>query len=649
MKVLWASNAPFVASGYGNQTELFTRRLKDAGHQVVIVGTFGHHGARMNNGGISILGGGHDQYGNDVLEADVEALAPDVAVLLYDAWVMRPEVLRHFACWSPVDHEPMPPLVRERLAGAKFTWAMSRFGEREMRKAGLDPFYVPHGVDTGVYTPMARDTARRVWTVDDDRFLAVMVAANKGTPVRKSFDRVLKAWAPFAREHAAARPLLYIHAFSNEIHGGIDLLACAEFYGAPPDTLKLADPYALLRGRYGAAEMNALYNAADVLVAPSMGEGFGIPVIEAQAAGCPVIVSDFTAQSELAGPGWKVPIGDDDRVWTPYDSEWCAPRPSEIRKGLEWALELRGDVALRAASRDFALDYDADRVFEQFLHPAVLACGGQLPARAKPIHQHTWGVVGVWDADESGEHWICLPCTDPDCPAELRVNRADERVIVPDGFAMEIDGTPLDIEDDPDGAVAKIVWREIENSYHLSGLTFSPGDVALDIGAHVGVVSIWLAKTHPGLRVIAYEPMPDNFARLRRNLQANGVTTVEAVNMAVTGDGRDLVIGAAEHNSGGHSAFTHVNGNGVTVPSRTLAQILEAHGVERVALLKIDCEGAEYEILTSPTAPLDRIERLRGELHTNAALRDAGHDPDALRALLAAAEIDTEAHVCPIA
>jgi len=681
MKILFCSNAPFVASGYGNQTDLFTRRLKAAGHQVVVVGTFGHHGATMHAGGISILPAGLEQYGNDVLEADIDALKPDVAVLLYDAWVMRPQIMRHLTAWSPVDHQPMPPLVRERLSVAKHTWAMSRFGEREMRKAGLDPYYVPHGVDTGAFHPTDRSEARAVWGVSADTFLAVMVGANKGTPARKGFDRVFKAWAQFVEK--CPQSLLYIHAHANEVHGGLDLIECSQFYGVPEANLKLADPYGLARSRYGTATMNALYNAADVLLAPSMGEGFGIPVIEAQAAGCPVVVSDFTAQSELAGPGYKVPIHDDDRVWTAYGSEWCLPRPSEILKGIDWAFEQRGNKWLRAASLAFALDYDADRVFEQYLHPAVLSCGGQALPEAKaggetiavispgnpasrPVRDacangHDWAQVGVWDEAKVGPssaavRVLCVPCKRPGCPAELAVlpglpsdAEGGRRVVRETGFEMAINGVALDIEDDPQSAVAKIVCREAGSSYRLDEIEFAPGDVVLDVGAHVGVISIYLARTHPDIRIIAYEPMPDNFARLQRNLQSNGVTTVEAVNMAVTGTGGRVELARAEGNSGGHSAYTHANGNGVGVPSRTLAQVLEAHGVERVALLKIDCEGAEYEILTSSTAPLGLIERIRGELHTNARLRAEGHDPAELLALLAAAGIEAEAHVCPIA
>lgn len=371
MKILWISNAPYVPTGYGQQTALFTRLLKDAGHDVVIFPYHGHHGAPMNANGISILPQSLEPWGNDMIAAHVEHYKPDVTVLLADVWVFRPEVVPYLTAWAPVDHDPIPPLVGKALRHAKHTWAMSRFGETQMQAAGLTPDYVPHGVDRELYQPIDRDEARQKWGVKPGQFLAAMVATNKGYPSRKSLDRVLKAWGQFVKTRPDA--LLYIHTIPGEGYGGIDLTECARFYGVPDANLRFPDLYHFLRSDYSGERMNALYNAADVLVAPSMGEGFGIPVIEAQAAGCPVIVSDFTAQTELVSEqsGYKVPVHDDDRFYTLQNSEQAMLRPSEILKGLEWAFERRGDAGLREVARQFVERYDAKTVLERWMLPAL--------------------------------------------------------------------------------------------------------------------------------------------------------------------------------------------------------------------------------------------------------------------------------------
>ena len=638
MKILWVSNSPMTSSGYGVQTALFRQRIHDAGHLITVFGVFGHHGATMNDGVGAILPVGRDAWGNDMLAGHVAQLQPDVVVSLLDIWIMQPENVGYLTAWAPVDHDPIPPRVKAPLLECRHTWAMSRFAERQMRAVGLTPDYVPHGVDTRVYTPMDRAQARAVWQVPEGKFLAVMVAANRGYPPRKSFDRVLKAWGQFVQSHPDA--LLYLHT-EPDTTDGIDLVECAQFYGIPDDNVRFPDLYRLRRGDYGSGRMNALYNAADVLLAPSMGEGFGIPVVEAQAAGCPVVVSDFSAQSELVGPGYLIPVDDDDHFYSLQASEYALIRPSEIRKGIEWAYEQRGDSALRAASRSFALDYDAQRVFDSFMLPALVrqvererdqAALRQARTRTRLAgrgvdHVHQWAYTGLYIDGK-----LHVPCNTPGCACALVDDRIVEGV-----FPDTVNGVKLDLLDDPEGGVVKIVLRELVDSYGLDALTLAPGDVVLDVGAQVGAVSIYLAKQQPDARIYAFEPVPANFARLEANLARNGVTNVTPIQLAVTGDGRELTLHTAPSvNSGGASAFSSPNGHHETVPSVTLNAFLRTHRIERVRLLKLDCEGAEYEIVDALAEWLPRIDSVRGEAHVNQRLLDAGHSPEKLIAALAA-------------
>jgi FkbM family methyltransferase len=78
----------------------------------------------------------------------------------------------------------------------------------------------------------------------------------------------------------------------------------------------------------------------------------------------------------------------------------------------------------------------------------------------------------------------------------------------------------------------------VRNDYYLSNMAvFREGDTVVDIGAHVGVMSIKLAKTFPFIEVYAIEPDPMNYACLRRNVELNGLTNVTAINTVVSGDG----------------------------------------------------------------------------------------------------------------
>ena len=78
--------------------------------------------------------------------------------------------------------------------------------------------------------------------------------------------------------------------------------------------------------------MAATYATLDVLLNASMGEGFGLTVLEAQACGVPAIVTDFTAMSEVCGAGWKVGY---ERHWTDQSSWQARPHVEEIVESLE--------------------------------------------------------------------------------------------------------------------------------------------------------------------------------------------------------------------------------------------------------------------------------------------------------------------------
>jgi len=229
---------------------------------------------------------------------------------------------------------------------------------------------------------------------------------------------------------------------------------------------------------------------------------------------------------------------------------------------------------------------------------------------------HRWATMGLWV-----DGFLCLPCLAPDCAAYLR-RWADRWVFVPTGFGPTIGDIALDIEDDPVGGVAKLICLEIVHSYALTALDLPPGATVIDIGAHVGIVAIYLARRYPGIRVLAYEPQPDNYARLLRNIAANGVAEQVIPHLlAVTGDGRDLALhGDGAINSGGWTAYGTGGAVQTPIASTTLRDIFATYQVDRCAVLKIDCEGAEYEILQGAGDLLGWVDYLAGEFHVSSAL-----------------------------
>jgi glycosyltransferase involved in cell wall biosynthesis len=231
---------------------------------------------------------------------------------------------------------------------------------------------VPHGVDTSVYKPRDRKVARKQGGIPQDAFLVGMVAANKGRPSRKAFSQALQAFRGLLDKREDS--YLYLHTQLNpNFAGGEDLPALLDALEIPEDRVRKADQYAMGFAPYPPEAMAQLYSAMDVLLSPSMGEGFGIPILEAQACGTPVIVQDFSAMSELCGAGWKTKPAT--KFWTGLRSWQSIPDVDDIVEALLDCAARKGaqreQISRRA--REFALEYDVHRVFEQYWVPALRA------------------------------------------------------------------------------------------------------------------------------------------------------------------------------------------------------------------------------------------------------------------------------------
>jgi D-inositol-3-phosphate glycosyltransferase len=376
LRILWLSNAEWTASGYAEQTHLFCRRLQVLGHDVAIAANHGLQGAQMDWGGITVYPASGN-WGNNSISTFAEHHKADLVIALCDAWVLKPDQWDDLkmAVWAPIDHYPIPPEVLKTLNHDNvIPIAMSQFGAEWMDKFKLDPLYVPHGVDTKLFRPQPEIKAkvREALEVPEDAFLIGMVAANRASPYlpRKGFSQAFDAFAQFAAEHDDA--WMYVHADATEGQRGIDLDVLANALALTIDydvTHIRFPPASMFHLGFPQTAMADLYQGFDVLLNPSLGEGFGIPIIEAQACGVPVIASDHSAMTELTQAGWLV---SGERLWDPPQASWTIlPSIASIRNALEAAYAERDNQELRDGAREFAKLYDADRVTAEFWVPAL--------------------------------------------------------------------------------------------------------------------------------------------------------------------------------------------------------------------------------------------------------------------------------------
>lgn len=398
MKIMWHSNAPWAPTGYGQQTALFLPKLQALGHEIAISAFFGLQGGMGRWGDMPVYPQDITGLGKKMLPeyvrhfSDTGSLEDVQVISLMDAWtwidpsrggIAKFEGL-NLAAWAPVDHEPIPPAVAdalERFATRKI--AMSRFGEAQMRDVGFDPLYVPHGVDTDVMQP--RETGeliRKQMLIPEDAFVVGMVANNQGSnPPRKAFPQVFRAFAEFHRRHPDT--FLYMHCEATGMFDGVSLVPMALQAGIPTDAIGFIDQTKYLMGSISQKEMSHIYSFMDVLANTSYGEGFGIPIVEAQACGVPVVVTDWTAMPELCGAGWKVQ-GD---AW--YDCghgvDFMCPAIYEIVDAFEAAYEARGDQKLKDQAREFAMGYDADLIVERYWKPVLATLESELGGRMPEV------------------------------------------------------------------------------------------------------------------------------------------------------------------------------------------------------------------------------------------------------------------------
>ena len=157
----------------------------------------------------------------------------------------------------------------------------------------------------------------------------------------------------------------------------------------------------------------------------------------------------------------------------------------------------------------------------------------------------------------------------------------------------------------------------VEDVYHLSGLgdvRLGEGDVVLDLGAHIGAATLLFAGRWPAASLVCVEPNPATFSYLEANLRANATRAVARNEAVGAADGTTTLFGVDEASCEA-STSTHRPGSSLEVPVVAFERLMaEAPGPVRV--VKLDCEGAEHEVLAASSPELWRdVEVVLLEYH----------------------------------
>ena len=165
-------------------------------------------------------------------------------------------------------------------------------------------------------------------------------------------------------------------------------------------------------------------------------------------------------------------------------------------------------------------------------------------------------------------------------------------------------------------------WDAYQISKLIKRLPTSP--TVIDIGANCGFFDVLLLSKRPKSRILAFEPLPVNVAIINATLNANAGMSkqMQLFPEAVTGNKNgqlELHIENSENNSeiaSVYADFDERNTRKIVVPCRSLATILNENGMQTIDLLKMDCEGSEFDILyNTPADSLKKIKYISAEVH----------------------------------
>ncbi len=247
---------------------------------------------------------------------DTFIAAPVIKALLEVRSKLPPEKRFAIIYYAPIDGVPKQSWIEEAICKVDFPVTYTKFAKEECMKLAFnlqDLPYIYHGVDKEVFKPMDVDHVKRFrdsfFTKHKDKFIVLNV--NRNQP-RKDLHRTFAAFKIFHQNNPNS--FLFILAQTPDVGG--DLIEIARQYDLHYDVDWACPPPGVYNANQGyPIEMvNMLYNACDVVVSSTIGEGWGLSCTEAMAVKKPVIFPKNTSLVEMIGEheerGWFAKSGE---------------------------------------------------------------------------------------------------------------------------------------------------------------------------------------------------------------------------------------------------------------------------------------------------------------------------------------------------
>lgn len=158
------------------------------------------------------------------------------------------------------------------------------------------------------------------------------------------------------------------------------------------------------------------------------------------------------------------------------------------------------------------------------------------------------------------------------------------------------------------------IW--VNREYNPNGFDIKNGYSVIDIGAHKGYFSVFAGLQAKDVFVYSFEPFSNNYNFLVDNIKLNDLQNrVKVFNIGISGYKSKKRLYISKEDMGGHSIYRK-GGEFVEIDCITLKDILRMNKIEKCDFLKLDCEGAEYEILFNTSEnTLNKISKISLEYH----------------------------------
>jgi len=308
MKVLGISDSCNLYTGFGTQALMVMNGFQTKGVEVEQLGWWSKD--EIVHKGIKIFGlmEGENGYGTlDKIIYHCNRFKPDIIFSLGDLHMIEPmfkapdEIKKRWVHWLPIDAEPYPFMMHEALAAVPNLVLMADFAKKMSEKFLPNAHMIPHGLDFNVFKPLPNRVALRTKNKVEGEFVVVMVAKNQW---RKCLDLAVEAFARFSRGKNDVRFIMHTQIMSPAKLRGWYIPHLVKLNTDDYDP-ELPRKIQVSSSQIHEKMLNSVYNVADVFFLTSAGEGFGIPSIEAQMAGVPIVIPDFTTGREFVLPDGK--------------------------------------------------------------------------------------------------------------------------------------------------------------------------------------------------------------------------------------------------------------------------------------------------------------------------------------------------------